>query len=776
MQDETLKRLPTHVGPYRFVNHLGSGSFAQVYRAVNDTNGEQVAVKAIIGKKLNAKLRENLECEIRILKDFKHPNIVGLYGIDKTSSKGEFIFLVMEFCDGGDVHQYLQKNGRLDEYVVHIFMNDLANGLKFMWSKKYIHRDLKPQNLLLKSSLHSSVPTLKIADFGFARHLEEATMAETTCGSPLYMAPEILRLQKYGANADLWSVGAIMFEMLTKRPPFNGSGRRSLLTNIEKGQLNLPKSVTLSPRAIELLTGLLCVKPTERMSFDEFLNAPFLKVTPERSGSIKDTKVSSKDLSVEIPVEKHVKHQVNETGDGSLDSLELDMSNLTNVSQNESLHLNMNMLSSSVIQNSSKSNSLNNSKINSLTKFESDDDFVVVAESSLSNVDTHSKNYEIYDYINKQNRKHSTGRSFSNHSRNDSHDNLSILDNHITPSFGNMNMPDGMALAKKTMHAWTEQQSNTASAAGQLWENLWKRGLALAHLADARMAMIHNKVSLSNSWSLDAGLNTGETVCQAIAMSFALYARALDLLQKALDCIGVSDESRSFLWSSLHAVADRADSCRAQTRFTYRAAESKSKGAAIKIGSVECVMYAAAKLMGQRATALEELHRMDCEMLAGFKDNVKDDDMPHADKDGVSTTGKETEANCSVSSNDAEAASLSTEKLGAKPEVDAQANGTDDNDGTSLQKAKSVESAACEDGKEKNTSEGTDMVKVRNNGMLKQAQNLYFHSMYLLQDLLRPEMGTPLSKNDLEGIEEIYNAITQRVSDLSHELDEGEKK
>ena len=92
--DEMMKKIPTHVGPYRFVNHLGSGSFAQVYRAVHDNNGEQVAVKAILGKKLNSKLRENLECEIRILKDFKHPNIVGLHGIDKTSSRGEFIFLV----------------------------------------------------------------------------------------------------------------------------------------------------------------------------------------------------------------------------------------------------------------------------------------------------------------------------------------------------------------------------------------------------------------------------------------------------------------------------------------------------------------------------------------------------------------------------------------------------------------------------------------------------------------------------------------------------------
>ena len=103
------------------------------------------------------------------------------------------------------------------------------------------------------------------------------------------------------------------------------------------------------------------------------------------------------------------------------------MSNLTNASQSESLHLNMNMLSSSMMHNSSKNNSSNNSKNNSIVKFESDDEFVVVAESLHNNVDTQSKNYEIYDYINKQNRKQSRSRSLSNHSRNDSHDNLSIL-------------------------------------------------------------------------------------------------------------------------------------------------------------------------------------------------------------------------------------------------------------------------------------------------------------------------------------------------------------
>ena len=173
---------------------------------------------------------------------------------------------------------------------------------------------------------------------------------------------------------------------------------------------------------------------------------------------------------------------------------------------------------------------------------------------------------------------------------------------------------------------------------------------------------------------------------------------------------------------------------------------------------------------------------MDCEMSAGFKEYAKDDGMPPAVESDLSQTDKEFKANSSVNDKGTEVASLSKEKQGTSLEADAQPKGTDDPVGTiahtnpSVQKTKSVESTVSEDDKGENTTEAIDSVKIRNRSMLKQAQNLYFHSMYLLQDLLRPEMGITLSKHDIEGIEEIYDAITQRVSDLSHELDEDDDK
>lgn len=189
--------------------------------------------------------------------------------------------------------------GGLNEVIVRHFLKQLASAMEFLRDRNYIHRDVKPQNLLLLPSPQylakmkdpprimsaskeamvpmvglTSLPMLKIADFGFARSLPSTSLAETLCGSPLYMAPEILRYEKYDAKADLWSVGTVLFEMMTGRPPFRATNHVELLRKIEQSEdhIRFPKEAVISPPMKELIKALLKRTPVERIPFELFFN------------------------------------------------------------------------------------------------------------------------------------------------------------------------------------------------------------------------------------------------------------------------------------------------------------------------------------------------------------------------------------------------------------------------------------------------------------------------------------------------------------------------
>lgn len=224
----------------------------------------------------------------------------------------------MEFCELGDLSYFIKKRdtlsrhdttadmirkypnpaaGGLNEVIVRHFLKQLSSALEFLRARNFIHRDVKPQNLLLDpsplfygkakpetipyaahESSHTpsvgieSLPTLKIADFGFARSLPATSLAETLCGSPLYMAPEILRYEKYDAKADLWSVGTVLYEMMVGKPPFRASNHVELLRKIERGEdrIKFPEEVYLSDSMKRLIRGLLKRNPVERISFENF--------------------------------------------------------------------------------------------------------------------------------------------------------------------------------------------------------------------------------------------------------------------------------------------------------------------------------------------------------------------------------------------------------------------------------------------------------------------------------------------------------------------------
>ncbi|PHT31741.1 hypothetical protein CQW23_28078 [Capsicum baccatum] len=199
------------------------------------------------------------------------------------------VFLVLEFCAGGDLASYIQNHGRVQECVARKFMKQIAAGLEVLSMHQIIHRDLKPEVHVFVSYYND--PILKIADFGLSRILNPNDLAETVCGSPFYMAPEILQFKKYDDKVDMWSLGAILFELLNGYPPFRGSSSVQILQNI-KSSLRLPFAEPILPQlhpdCIDLCSRLLSINPENRISFEEFFQHDFLKTTKWPFSTIED--------------------------------------------------------------------------------------------------------------------------------------------------------------------------------------------------------------------------------------------------------------------------------------------------------------------------------------------------------------------------------------------------------------------------------------------------------------------------------------------------------
>ncbi|KAI5061797.1 hypothetical protein GOP47_0022336 [Adiantum capillus-veneris] len=269
-----LKRNRMALDDYELTECLGSGNFSIVWKAIHKVDGTQFAIKQFSAARLNAQSRQRLHTEITVLSRFVHPNIVRLFDVLEDDSS---ISLVLEYCAGGDLAAYLKEQGRVREATVRRLMQHLGAGLHMLHSANWIHRDLKPENLLLSSRDRDAV--LKISDFGLARELEPGTFAVTVCGSPLYMAPEVLQFQKYDSKADLWSVGAILFQLVTGDTPFHGNNHFQILQAIKKYQVpQFPKSIAaeLDPYFKDLCRRLLCFDPGKRLISNDFVRHKFL--------------------------------------------------------------------------------------------------------------------------------------------------------------------------------------------------------------------------------------------------------------------------------------------------------------------------------------------------------------------------------------------------------------------------------------------------------------------------------------------------------------------
>ncbi|CAI9107125.1 OLC1v1006415C1 [Oldenlandia corymbosa var. corymbosa] len=258
-------------GKYELGRLLGCGAFAKVYHARDVRNGQSVAIKVINKKKISsASLMSNIKREISIMRRLRHPNIVRLYEVLATKSK---IYFVLEFVKGGELFGKVAK-GRFTENLSRKYFQQLISAVGYCHMYGVFHRDLKPENLLLDEN-----GDLKVSDFGLSAvtdQVREDGFLHTLCGTPAYVAPEILSKKGYdGAKVDVWSCGVILFVLTAGYLPFNDPNLMTMYRKIYKGEYRCPK--WMSSDLKRFLSRLLDTNPATRITIDEIKRDPWFK-------------------------------------------------------------------------------------------------------------------------------------------------------------------------------------------------------------------------------------------------------------------------------------------------------------------------------------------------------------------------------------------------------------------------------------------------------------------------------------------------------------------
>uniref|UniRef100_A0A3P9M8W9 MAP/microtubule affinity-regulating kinase 3 n=1 Tax=Oryzias latipes TaxID=8090 RepID=A0A3P9M8W9_ORYLA len=262
---------PPHVGNYRLLKTIGKGNFAKVKLARHILTGREVAIKIIDKTQLNPNSLQKLFREVRIMKILNHPNIVKLFEVIETDRT---LYLVMEYASGGEVFDYLVAHGRMKEKEARAKFRQIVSAVQYCHQKHIVHRDLKAENLLLDADMN-----IKIADFGFSNEFTLGNKLDTFCGSPPYAAPELFQGKKYdGPEVDVWSLGVILYTLVSGSLPFDGQNLKELRERVLRGKYRIP--FYMSTDCENLLKRFLVLNPAKRGTLeqimkDRWINAGF---------------------------------------------------------------------------------------------------------------------------------------------------------------------------------------------------------------------------------------------------------------------------------------------------------------------------------------------------------------------------------------------------------------------------------------------------------------------------------------------------------------------
>nr|XP_047132796.1 MAP/microtubule affinity-regulating kinase 3 isoform X3 [Hydra vulgaris] len=258
-----------YVGKYKLIKTIGKGNFAKVKLAKHLPTGREVAIKIIDKTQLNQTSLQKLFREVRIMKYLDHPNIVKLYEVIETDKT---LYLIMEYASGGEVFDYLVAHGRMKEKEARAKFRQIVSSVQYCHQKHVIHRDLKAENLLLDADMN-----IKIADFGFSNEFSPGNKLDTFCGSPPYAAPELFQGKKYdGPEVDVWSLGVILYTLVSGSLPFDGQNLKELRERVLRGKYRIPFYMSTDCEA--LLKKFLVLNPEKRAPLDVIMTDKWMNI------------------------------------------------------------------------------------------------------------------------------------------------------------------------------------------------------------------------------------------------------------------------------------------------------------------------------------------------------------------------------------------------------------------------------------------------------------------------------------------------------------------
>uniref|UniRef100_A0A673ZVR9 non-specific serine/threonine protein kinase n=1 Tax=Salmo trutta TaxID=8032 RepID=A0A673ZVR9_SALTR len=239
-----------HIGNYRLLKTIGKGNFAKVKLARHILTGKEVRLDWLFR-------------EVRIMKGLNHPNIVQLFEVIETENT---LYLIMEYASGGEVFDYLVSHGRMKEKEARAKFRQIVSAVHYCHLKNIVHRDLKAENLLLDADSN-----IKIADFGFSNEFTMGNKLDTFCGSPPYAAPELFQGKKYdGPEVDIWSLGVILYTLVSGSLPFDGQNLKELRERVLRGKYRVPFYMSTDCEGI--LRRFLVLNPTKRCTLEQIMN------------------------------------------------------------------------------------------------------------------------------------------------------------------------------------------------------------------------------------------------------------------------------------------------------------------------------------------------------------------------------------------------------------------------------------------------------------------------------------------------------------------------